>query len=66
MMQLLHLVQEAHGESGITYLAGEEAPLFIDRLVASYHTQLKSRASWLAETFGDKRSEQIEAAINPL
>jgi hypothetical protein len=63
MMQLLHLVQEAHGESGITYLAGEEAPLFIDRLVTSYHLQLKSRASWLASTFGDKRSDQIEAAI---
>lgn len=63
VMQLLHLVQEAHGEAGITYLAGEEAPLLIDRLAASYHMQLKSRASWLAETFGDMKSEQIEAAI---
>lgn len=64
LMQLLHLVQESHGASGITYAAGEEAPLFIDRLVATYHAELKSRAQWLADAFGKMSSEEIETAID--
>lgn len=63
LLQLQHLVDEAHEQIGITYAAGEEAPPFLDRLTATYHQQLKIRAEWLRGSFGARTSEQIEAAI---
>ena len=63
LLELLHLADESHESSGITYAAGEEAPPFLDRLTAAYHQELKLRASWLAAAFGPMTSEQIEGAI---
>jgi hypothetical protein len=63
MLKLLHLVEENGGDDGIGYMAGDEAPLFLEMLRAPYHLGLKERAGWVAEKFGPLKPMEIEREI---
>lgn len=63
LLRRMHLADERHDDTGVTFSAGEEAPSFLDRLEAAYHQSLKDRAIWLMEAFGAKSADQIGADI---
>lgn len=52
------------GPDGVRYLAGDEAPSFIDLMEASYTLRLKSRAEWLADRFGALPEEELRNIIH--
>lgn len=52
------------GEDGVRYVAGDEAPSFIELMEASYSARLKSRAEWLAERFGALPEEELRSIVH--
>jgi hypothetical protein len=51
-------------EDGVRYVAGDEAPSFIDLMTTPYCDRLKNRATWLAERFGSISEEDLRAIIH--
>lgn len=58
------LVTLCDAEDGVRYIAGDEAPSFIDLLETRYYEQLKTRAGWLAEMFGALTEEQMRSIVH--
>lgn len=52
------------GADGVRYVAGDEAPSFIELMEASYSTRLKVRAEWLADRFGALPEEELRTIIH--
>lgn len=52
------------GPDGVRYLAGDEAPSFIELMEASYSARLKLRAEWLANRFGALPEEELRTIIH--
>ncbi|GGD87818.1 hypothetical protein GCM10011390_03190 [Aureimonas endophytica] len=48
LMHRVNLVDVVHDESGIRFVAGEDAPSFLRTLQSGYTEALKLRADWLA------------------
>jgi hypothetical protein len=58
------LVALIDGADGVRYVAGDEAPSFIDLMEASYSASLKSRAEWLADRFSDLPEEELRTIVH--
>jgi hypothetical protein len=63
LMHRLHLVDVRHDTDGVHFLAGEDAPSFLDMLQAPYSLDLKERASWLAGRFQAMPAAEIEGVV---
>lgn len=63
---LLHadLITVVDGEEGLRFRAGDDAPSFADLMVVPYAIELKDRARWLAERFGQESEEQVRNVIH--
>ena len=64
LMQVNHLIEVMESENGIHFSASEDAPFFLDLLRAPYTIQLKERAQWLASTFANMSSEEINKMVS--
>ncbi len=60
------LVDRHVHEMGITYRAGELAETFLESMCTPYLVELRERASWVAEKFGNMDDEDFRAAMNNL
>lgn len=58
------LISLVDGEDGVRYVAGEEAPSFIDLMEASYCERLKSCAAWLAKRFSALPEEELRSIVH--
>lgn len=58
------LISLVEGADGVRYVAGDEAPSFIELMEASYSARLKSRAEWLAGRFGDLPEEELRTIVH--
>lgn len=59
LLRKLHLVV-ADYHDGLNYLPGDEAPAIIDLLTSTYNQKLKARANWVAQTFQNFDSAEVE------
>lgn len=57
------LIALVDGADGVRYVAGEEAPSFIELMEASYSTRLKSCAEWLADRFSALPEEELRTIV---
>ena len=55
------LAERAVSSDGISYRAGEAAGPYMAALRAPYSVQLRARAQWAIETFGDLETDAIRA-----
>ena len=53
------IVERIIGDSGIEYRAGESASPYLAALTAPYTIELRERATWALQTFGDMPPESI-------
>ena len=51
-------------DDGVRYVAGDDAPSFIDLMETRYCRRLKACATWLAETFGSMTEEQMRGIVH--
>lgn len=51
-------------QSGIQYIAGDNAVPFIDALTSPYLITLKDRAKWVTERFSNTSQEDLQQTIN--
>lgn len=58
------LVEILEDEVGIRYVAGDEAPSFIDLMGTSYGQRLRKRAAWLSEEFGSVPEEEMRSVVH--
>ena len=58
------LVTLVDGTDGVLYVAGDEAPSFIELMETSYSVRLKSRAEWLADRFGALPEEDLRTIVH--
>lgn len=63
---MLHadLVTVVDAEDGVRFVASDEAPSFVDLLVAPYCEQLKKCARWLADQLGDRPEDEIRSIVH--
>lgn len=54
------LIEKHYSSSGITFVASELSTPFIDDLISSYVSDLKSRASWVISTFATMHFDTLE------
>jgi ATP-dependent DNA ligase len=59
MMQEVHLIDVFETEEGVTFVASEDAPSYLDLLQAPYSLGLKDRAQWIAHRFADMTAAEI-------
>ncbi len=64
LMHRVHLVDMVTDENGIQFVAGDDAPSFIDLLQTPYSLALRDCARWLADRFGDRSPAEIEAIVS--
>ena len=64
LMHRVHLVDVRQDEDGIRYVAGEDAPSFLDALRSPYIMRLKERAVWLADRFADMTVVQVAEVVD--
>ncbi|MDE1155339.1 MAG: hypothetical protein PW735_06355 [Acidobacteriaceae bacterium] len=58
-----NLIERIPEESGIAYRAMDEAQSFLDNLSSDYMRGLRSRADWIAITFGEMTDQELGAFI---
>lgn len=58
------LVSLADEDDGVRYIAGDDAPSFIDLLETRYYVQLKNCAGWLAKRFSGLTEEQMRSIVH--
>jgi hypothetical protein len=58
------LVTIVEDEEGIRYVAGDEAPSFIDLMGTPYGQRLRERAAWLSQEFGPIPEEQMRTIVH--
>lgn len=58
------LIALVDGADGVRYVAGEEAPSFIELMEASYSARLKSCAGWLADRFGALPEKELRTIVH--
>lgn len=58
-----NLVERIPEESGIVYRAMDEAQSFLDNLSSDYMRGLRTRADWIAITFGEMTDQELRAFI---
>lgn len=63
LMMSRDLIERQPCSTGIDYIAGEQAAVFLDSLRAPYTAKLKQRASWLIEYFGSQSDEAFTQTI---
>lgn len=63
LMMSRDLVQRQPCATGIDYLAGENAALFLDSLRSTYLVKLKDRAAWLINFFESRSDEEFSETI---
>jgi hypothetical protein len=63
LMQRVHLVDVVDGDDGISFVASEDAPSFLDLLKAPYTVEMKKRAAWMAERFSGMSKSNIGEMI---
>lgn len=63
LMMSRNLVEREAQESGLVYVAGENAAAFLDALQSFYLRKLKDRAGWLIDHFSDISDVGFNATI---
>jgi hypothetical protein len=63
LMMSRDLVEQEARDTGLLYVAGENAAAFLDALRSSYLLKLKDRAGWLIGHFGDYSDAAFNATI---
>ncbi|WP_437871808.1 ABC-three component system middle component 2 [Methylorubrum extorquens] len=64
LMRGVHLVDLRHDADGIRYVAGDDAPEFLETLQAPYTQRLKERARWLADRLSGLSRTEIAAIVD--
>ncbi|TWU35652.1 hypothetical protein Q31b_50870 [Novipirellula aureliae] len=62
-IQLFHsrgLIEKLYRQTGVFFAASDRTESFLDVIEADYSVTLRNRASWVAETFGDKSVEYLD------
>ena len=63
LMMTRDLVDREIGSDGIKYVAGENAVTFLSSLSSRYLLNLKVRASWLIDMYGDYSDEAFKRVM---
>ncbi|WP_245455134.1 MULTISPECIES: ABC-three component system middle component 2 [unclassified Mesorhizobium] len=63
IMQQVHLVDVVETDLGVTFVASEDAPTYLDLLQSDYSMALKERARWIAQRFAGMATVEIKAVI---
>ncbi len=63
LMQRAHLIEQVSTDQGLSYVATDDAPIFVDALASEYSAGLKARAQWLKETFAIMAPREIELFV---
>jgi hypothetical protein len=63
LMMSRELVEQEAQQTGLMYLAGENAAAFLDALRSPYLLKVKDRANWLIEHFNSYTDTQFNAII---
>lgn len=64
LMLCADLVSVIESKDGVRFVAGDEAPSFVDLLVAPYCEQLKKCALWLADQLSSRHEEEIRKLVH--
>lgn len=64
LMMTRDLVDREIGSDGIKYVAGENAVTFLSSLSSRYLLNLKVRASWLIDMYGDYSDEAFKGSCD--
>lgn len=64
LMRGVHLVDLRHDADGIRYVAGDDAPEFLETLQAPYTQRLKERARWLADRLSGLSRDEISEIVD--
>ena len=60
------LIKQECQSMGILYSAEDSAGSFLDSLRSNYILELRNRASWVADTFNDLSSVELDVVVNRL
>ena len=60
------LVRRLPDEDGFSFAAEDAAGAFISNLASEYHTELKTRAQWVVDTFDSLAAVELDARIRGL
>jgi hypothetical protein len=63
LMMTRNLIEREVATDGIKYKAGENAAPFLAALGSEYLRQLKGRAEWLVQTYGDHSEQDFRAMM---
>jgi len=63
LMRRMHLIEARFTESGIIYVACDQAAPFVRLIRTDYGRTLKERASWLLEYLGERGLEHLHEVI---
>ncbi|MGE6699477.1 ABC-three component system middle component 2 [Hyphomonas sp. NPDC076900] len=66
LMASAGLVRREAQQDGIVYTANDDAGAFVDNLYSDYLMGIKNRAGWVAETFDDLLSDELDTVVNGL
>ncbi len=66
MMISAKLVRKVPGARGFSYLVEDAAGAFVANLASEYHSDLKSRAQWVVDTFDSLASGELDEAVRNL
>jgi hypothetical protein len=66
LMMSRGLIQRVATESGLSYLADDNAGPFLDSLSADYLNELKQRSAWVVSTFGQMSNANIREALSKI
>jgi hypothetical protein len=58
------LITLVDGTDGVRYVAGDEAPSFIELMEVPYIIRLRSSAQWLADTFGSLPEDDLRTIVH--
>jgi len=57
------LIEQRYENTGVTYSATERTSSFLDVLISEYTVELRERATWLVERFGDEPDTVLEQIV---
>jgi len=66
LMMTRELIDRTIGTDGIKYIAGENAGTFLSSLDSDYITDLKERAAWLIENYGNTNETEFRSTMRKL